>query len=253
MIASRQNERLKRARSLSRRRARRLTGLFLAEGEDLVATALARGIRPLDLFLRGPIPLPESLAALAAEATAVEPALVDELAIVQQGSSVVAVFRAAELPVAPPVVAGLTLVLAGIGDPGNLGTLVRSAAAFGAGEVLLGPGCADPLGPRAVRASMGGIFVVPVRLVDDLLVALGSARVLALDGGGRVSLLDADLSPPVALVVGAEREGVPRDLLERADSVVAIPLEAVVESLNAASAGTIALWESARRRLARPV
>jgi TrmH family RNA methyltransferase len=248
VIASRQNDRLKRARSLARRRTRQQTGLFLVEGEDLVSAALARGIRPVDLFLRGSAALPASLAELAGQEARVEAELLDELATIQQGSSVLASFRSADLPYAMEPGSGVTLALAGISDPGNVGTLVRSAAAFAVAEVLLGPGCADPLGPRAVRASMGGIFAVPVRSVDDLVEALAGARVLALDGAGPVGLLDADLSPPVAIVVGAERAGVPEAVLDRADAVVAVPQEAVVESLNAASAGTIALWEAARRR-----
>ena len=213
-----------------------------------MSAALAHGIRPVDLFVRGALPPPGSLLPLAADATAVRADLLDELAIARQGSSIIAVYRAADLPEERVDRSGPSLALAGIADPGNLGTLVRSAAAFGASEVLLGDGCADALGPRAVRASMGGIFGVPVHVVGDLESALADRRVVALDGAGPLTLLDADLSPPLTIVVGAERGGVPAGLLRRAEAVVRIPQDAAVESLNAASAGTIALWEAARRR-----
>jgi TrmH family RNA methyltransferase len=249
VIESRQNDRLKRARSLARRRARELSGLFLAEGEDLVAAALAHGQRPVDLFLRAGTALPPSLVALAESATPVRADLLDELASVRQGSDVIGVYRRTDLPADRPGATGPTLALAGLADPGNVGTLVRSAVAFGAREVVLGPGCADPLGPRAVRASMGGIFAVPLRPVDDLARALAGGRVVALDGSAPVSLLDVDLSPPLTIVVGAERAGVPPEVLAGAE-VAAIPQSRSVESLNAGSAGTIALWEASRRRQA---
>jgi TrmH family RNA methyltransferase len=126
-------------------------------------------------------------------------------------------------------------------DAGNVGTILRSALAFGAGCVALGPDCADPYGPRAVRASMGAIFAVPV------------ARTPAIDAlpGRRVALVaraGAPLAGPLAgeatLLVGGERAGLPEELVERCDRVAHIPIRS--ESLNAAMAATVALYEATR-------
>ncbi len=127
-----------------------------------------------------------------------------------------------------------------VADPGNVGTLLRTADAFGA-AVALSPECADPLGPRALRASAGAIFRVPLARWDDL-----PARRVALVAHGGTGLGEVDLSPPVALLLGAEREGLPRDLLETCDATATIPLPGDAESLNVAAAGVIALYELAR-------
>jgi TrmH family RNA methyltransferase len=136
----------------------------------------------------------------------------------------------------------LCLALWGVGDPGNVGTVLRSALAFGASSVALAPGTADPYGPKAVRASMGAIFSVPVARVR----APGElpGRVVGLVAREGVAL--RELAPgPVTLVVGAEREGLPPDVRQACDEVAHIPIES--ESLNAAMAATIALYEAAHR------
>jgi TrmH family RNA methyltransferase len=136
--------------------------------------------------------------------------------------------------------------LHGVGDPGNVGTVVRSAQAFGASCVALGPGCADPHSPKAVRASMGAIFFVSlarVRDVDELpreRVALLADAEQPLRGGG-----DEDPAP-LTLLVGAEREGLPADVVAACERSARIPI--VSESLNAAMAATVALYEVTRGR-----
>ena len=247
MISSRGNERLKRARALHDRRGRRRTGLFLAEGQDLVEAALAQGIEPVELFLRGETTLPGVLGSLEGRATAVEPGLLDELATINQGSDVIGVYRATDLR-STGAGAGPTLVLAGVSDPGNVGTLIRSAAAFDARQVILGPGSADPLGPRAVRASMGGVFAVSVLSVSELVQSLNGLRLVALAPTAELTIDSIDLLGDTAIVIGAERAGVPSDVLGRAGVIASIPQSAAVESLNAGMAGTIALWEAARQR-----
>ena len=137
----------------------------------------------------------------------------------------------------------------GIQDPGNLGAILRSAAAFGFEEVLLGPGCADPFDPKALRGSMGAAFLVSLRRCDDLTAALDGGRWIALDGGeGAMPLAETELIEPLRLLVGNEGHGWRGIELPPAIRRAAIPI-AGVESLNASVAVGIACFEVARRRL----
>ena len=134
----------------------------------------------------------------------------------------------------------------GIQDPGNLGAILRSAAAFGFQEVLLGPGCADPFHPRALRGSMGAAFLLPLRRVDQ--VKVDAHRTFALDGGpGATPLADADLRDPLRLWVGNEGHGWEGVSLPAEVQRLAIPIQGV-ESLNAAVAAGIACFDVARRQ-----
>jgi TrmH family RNA methyltransferase len=145
------------------------------------------------------------------------------------------------VPGSPATRVGLRLH--GVADPGNVGTLVRSADVLGPAHVVLGEGTADPLAPKAVRASMGALFRVP-------LVALAespAARRVALDARADAALWDVELGPPVAFELGGERTGLPDTIVHAADAVAAIPLAPGGESLNVAMAGAIALYELRRR------
>jgi TrmH family RNA methyltransferase len=135
----------------------------------------------------------------------------------------------------------VVLALWKVGDPGNVGTLLRTADAFGA-AVSLSPECADPLGPRALRASAGAIFRAPLVGWEDV-----PGRRIALVAHDGVPLDAVDLSPPVTLLLGAEREGLPPGLLESADATTTIATSGGAESLNVAAAGAIALYELSRR------
>lgn len=136
----------------------------------------------------------------------------------------------------------------GIQDPGNLGAILRSAAAFGFVEVLLGPGCADPFDPKALRGSMGAAFLVSLRRCEDLKAAMDDGRWIALDGGeGAAALAGADLSEPLRLLVGNEGHGWRGVELPPGVAKLAIPIHGV-ESLNASVAMGIACFEAARRR-----
>lgn len=226
MITSATNERLKEVRKLGSVSGRRRSGRFVAEGEDLLAAADAAGWTPLARFAAAGSGLPGD---------EVESELLASISTLGSGTRTLAVYEQRWAPQAqgPPCVA-----LHGVTDPGNVGTVLRSALAFGAQSVALGLGCADPYGPKAVRASMGAIFAVPVarfETVEELprpVVALAARR------GER-------LSPgPCTLLVGAEREGLPADLLAAADRAAHIPIAS--ESLNAAMAATVALYETTR-------
>jgi TrmH family RNA methyltransferase len=136
----------------------------------------------------------------------------------------------------------VTLALWRVADPGNVGTLLRSADAFGAG-VALSAGCADPTGPKALRGSMGAVFRVPATGFDE-----APGRRVALVAHGGEPLAEVDLSGEVVFVLGAEREGLPPEVLERCDVRASIPQAGGAESLNVAMAGTVALYERSRQR-----
>ena len=164
----------------------------------------------------------------------VEPALLAEVSALGHPPRVIGVFRRRDLAAS----ADVALALWRVSDPGNVGTLLRSADAFGA-AVMLSDGCADPFGPKALRAAMGSTFRVP--LVD---FALSNAVALVAEGGE--PLCDLELERYSTFVLGAEREGLPEEILERCEARATIPVQSV-ESLNVAMAGTIALYERSRR------
>jgi TrmH family RNA methyltransferase len=219
MITSRDNERLKLVRKLHDRRWRDKLGLFAVEGEDLVAA----DIEPVELLIAG---------------DNVEPSLLAEVSTLAHPPRLIAVYRRDDLPRGTRPV---TLALWQVGDPGNVGTLLRAADAFGAG-VALSEECADPTSPKAVRASMGAIFRVPLSGFDE-----PAGRRIALVPSGGIPLPELDFTGDVVLVLGAEREGLPADVLERCAERASIPQPGGGDSLNVAMAGTIALYEFSRR------
>jgi TrmH family RNA methyltransferase len=150
---------------------------------------------------------------------------------------VIGVYRTSDLPTGARDV---VLVLWRISDPGNVGTLLRTADAFGA-AVSLSAECADPLGPRALRASAGAIFRVPLIASEDL-----PTRCVALVAHGGEPLAEVSLEPPLAFLLGSEREGLPESLVTQCHKAT-IPTPGEAESLNVAAAGAIALYELSRR------
>ncbi len=221
MITSHHNPLLKDIRRLQARRER---GRFVAEGEDLVAAADAAGWVPVHLLRAG---------------VDVEADALAKVSVLGSGSRVLAVYEERWAAPAGP----LCVALWGVRDPGNVGTVLRAALAFGATSVVLGPGTADPYGPKAVRASMGAIFTVPVARAASVDELPGRTVALAARAGEvlRGPLTAAD---PVTLVVGAERDGLPADVLAGCDGAAHIPI--ANESLNAAMAATLALYELTR-------
>lgn len=245
-ITSPQNETLKEIRKLAGRKWRDKLRQFVAEGEDLLEAADAAGWEPLArLVAEG--------SGLAGEE--VKPHLLQQVSQLGSGTRAIGVYgqRWAPAPTGP-----LCLALWGVNDPGNVGTALRAALAFGAASVALGPGTADPYGPKAVRASMGALFAVPVARVRTVEELPGRTIALAAHGGEPLDEVVAghDASAggrdssagAVSLVVGAEREGLPGDVLAACDAVATIPVRA--ESLNAAMAATVALYECNRRMAA---
>jgi TrmH family RNA methyltransferase len=202
---------------LHERRWREKLGLFFVEGEDAVEAATAE---PVDVLVAG---------------EDVEPRLLAEVSTAGHPPRVVAVYRRADLPHASE--RPLTLALWRVADPGNVGTLIRTADAFGA-AVQLSDGCADPTGPKALRATAGSIWRVPI----GPFAPTGTRIALSAQAGE--PLAEVDLQRPVTFLLGAERDGLPSDV-ER-DVEATIPI-ASAESLNVAAAGAIALYEWQRQ------
>ena len=227
-ITSSHNDKLKEIRRLARRRTREEAGRFVAEGEDLVAAAASAGWAPLTLL---------AAAGSGLAGDEVESDLLAAVSGLGSGTRQLGVYAARWSQPAGPLCVGLWAV----GDPGNVGTIVRSALAFGAASVALGPCCADPFGPKAVRASMGAIFQVPVARVADVGELPGERVALA---GGAGEPLAGPAGGAVTILVGAEREGLPADVVAACDRVAHIRIAS--ESLNAAMAATVALYELTR-------
>jgi RNA methyltransferase, TrmH family len=231
-ITSHHNERLKDVRKLAQRRWREHSGRFVAEGEDLLAAADAAGWRALERYAA----VGSGLAGTEVEA--------DVLAHVSQLGSGTRTLAVYEQRWAPAPAGPLCVALHGIADPGNVGTVLRSALAFGAASVALGPDCADPYGPKAVRASMGAVFAVPIARMESVADLPGTT--VALDAHADAPLA-GPLPEPVTLLIGAERKGLPDAVLAAAGAVARIPIRS--ESLNAAMAATVALYEATRGRV----
>jgi TrmH family RNA methyltransferase len=150
------------------------------------------------------------------------------------------------------VIEPLIIVAAGLQDPGNLGTVIRSAEAFGATGLVAADGTVNPHNPKVVRASAGSIFRLPVTKAGGLEAVNAmrerGIRILATSSHKSIPLQEADLTGPLAILVGNEGAGVPRDLLKEADQVIRIPHSLIVESLNAGIAASVVLYECARQR-----
>jgi RNA methyltransferase, TrmH family len=152
----------------------------------------------------------------------------------------------------------LVLVMASVRDPGNAGTLVRSALAAGATGVVVARGAVDPLHPKTVRASAGAIFRIPILRDEELSLVLAELRrsgvvIVGADAGSETAPDDVDLSGSVALVLGNESWGLPEEVRSEVDATVGIPMPGPAESLNVAIAGSILLFEAVRqRRLSSP-
>ena len=219
MITSPHNDKLKEIRRLTRRREER----FVAEGEDLVAAADAAGWPAVYRLEAG---------------VDVAPELLDGVSSLGSGTRVVGVYerREARAPSGP-----LCVALWGVRDPGNVGTVLRAALAFGAASVALGPDCADPFSPKVVRASMGAIFAVPVARVADPAELPGERIGLVAHAGVPLA---GPLGAPATLIVGAERAGLPDEVAAACDRLAHIPI--ATESLNAAMAATVTLYEATR-------
>jgi TrmH family RNA methyltransferase len=223
MIESPQNEKLKLVRKLRERKHREREGLFATEGEDLLDAGLAAGAKPRFLL---------SAAGTGLGGEEVESELLASVSSLGSGTRAIAVWplRWAPAPLAPCV------YLHGVADPGNVGAILRSADALLGAPLVLGPGCADPFSPKAARASMGSIFARPPVRAGVEETPEPRAALLAHGGEGLRALRGV-----ATLCLGAEREGLPEEVVARCAVRATIPLrEGGAESLNVAAAAAIA-------------
>lgn len=186
-------------------------------------------------------------------AVAVEDRLFAKLSPVAGRNGVLAVIAIEEPPFDAVIAdAGFQLWLDAIQDPGNVGSLIRTAAASGATAVILGPGCADAWSPKCLRGGMGGHFAIPVASVPDLVTAADQwgGRLLVADARASGRVFDLDLRGDVAIVLGGEATGVQPTVTKRATGTFAIPMPGAVESLNVGAAGAVVCFERLRQALA---
>jgi TrmH family RNA methyltransferase len=222
MITSKDNEKLKLVRRLAERKHRQREGLFAVEGEDLLAAGRAAGLEP-ELVL--------GAAGAGLEGEEVEPGVLASASTLGSGTRAISVWRQRWAQPAGP----LCLYLHGVGDPGNVGAIIRTAHALVEATVVLGPGCADPFSPKATRATMGSIFAQPIARAEVGETPAPRAALVAHGG--------TDPAGEVATIcLGAEREGLPDEVLGECDARWTIPLRpGGAESLNVAAAAAIAL------------
>jgi TrmH family RNA methyltransferase len=253
LIESRQNPRVKELRAALSRTGRTPSGLIAIEGEHLVAEAMRSHLRFAAVFLRDgyqpPFALPDDAEHLLLPSDVFASAVATEqpqgiAALVHPPVfSVAAIFRAST---------PLVLVLAGLQDPGNVGTLLRSAEAFAASGVLLLPGTASPWNPKALRASAGSAFRVPAVNATETealdLLARHNVPAIATVARAGTPVGEAPLTNACALLIGNEGAGLSDSLLAAAAHRITIPMPGKVESLNAAIAGSLLLYEAARQR-----
>jgi RNA methyltransferase, TrmH family len=263
-LTSIRSPRVKSARQLAKRALRQRARSFLAEGPQAVGEALAAGGVVTQLFVTAAAQprrteLIELAAGQGADVHLVSGEVMTELAQTITPQGVLAVCRFVDVPLAAvPAGSRLVVVLANVRDPGNAGTVLRTADAAGAGGVIFAGSSVDPYNSKCVRASAGSLFHLPVVTgipVDDAVRVLRDRglQVLAADGGATTTLDDlqsaGQLGRPTAWLLGNEAWGLPGDVLDLADEAVAVPIYGRAESLNLAAAAAVCLYASARAQV----
>jgi RNA methyltransferase, TrmH family len=250
--------RLKAARRLAKRAFRDKERAFLAEGPQAVAEAHAYHATITDLFVTAQArsrhsDLVDAIASTQVPVHLVNEAIMGELAQTVTPQGLLAVCHFVDVPLAQAITARsrLITILANVRDPGNAGTVLRTADAAGADAVIFADASVDPYNGKCVRASAGSLFHLPVTVGANLKDVISTARdngltVLAADGNTGHSLEDTNLTRPTAWMFGNEAWGLPKELLEQADEAVAVPIYGKAESLNLATAAAVCLYASAR-------
>jgi TrmH family RNA methyltransferase len=255
MITSVANEKVKYVRSLYRRRGRYRERHFVIEGVRLVREAFRAGIVPALVFYGEGIDATPGGRELLMEtrmrglaALAVSEQVMKAMADTVSPQGVLAVVPFVELT--PPPSPSLTLVADRLRDPGNLGAILRSANAAGVEQVILAPKTVDPYNPKVVRGAMGAHFRLPIVALSwpQITETLTGVRILLADVRAEQTHYEVDWTQPSALIIGGEAYGASREARELAAATIAIPMHGGAESLNAAMAASVILFEAARQR-----
>ena len=257
MITSAANDKVKHARSLNLKKNRAAFRQFSVEGTRVIEEGERAGIIPALVFFDPAFVagdaraggLVKRLQARTREVHAVTRNLLHALAQTENPQGIVAVYSFSDLPLPPDP--SFVLILDAIRDPGNEGTILRTAWAAGVDAVLLAPGTADPYNPKIVRAAMGAHFFLPLASLSwkEIALTLGSiSRVYLADAHGDQIYTSADWTPPCALIVGGEAEGAGAQALRLTTTRLSIPMPGTAESLNVAVAAGILIFEAMRAR-----
>ncbi|HLJ35301.1 MAG TPA: RNA methyltransferase [Ktedonobacteraceae bacterium] len=272
LITSPGNPRISKLRNLHTRRARRESGIFLMEGPHLLDALLDAEVLPLEVYYQpdllqrttqGSNLLARLLETLEPEACIeVSERVIEALGEVQTSQGVVSVLpldafdperlRTQRMRVSRPVL----LILDAVSDPGNMGTILRTALAADVASVLLTSGCVDCYNPKVVRAAAGAHIALPIEsnlpwsAIEEKVTyhCRGNPRLLLADAGSPNFYYEQDLTQPFALIIGNEAKGPSREARQRATLTISIPLANHVESLNAAMATGIMLYEAVRQK-----
>jgi len=256
MITSAKNPKIKRIRSLqSSNRSRTEEGVFVIEGVRLVEEALNAGWAAQSVFYteeindRGKAAL-EKLVSQGAAVEQVTPRVMRAASDTQTPQAILVVLALRELP--PPPVLHFVLIPDAVRDPGNLGAVLRTAAAASVQTVFLPPNTVDPYSPKVLRAAMGAHFHIPIQIMgwDDIRGRIQKAglQVYLADAGGAVDYTQPDFRSPLALIIGGEAHGAGHQARSLSQTVVRIPMPGGSESLNAAVAAGVILFEIVRQR-----
>lgn len=251
-LSSLQNPRVKLARSLAQSKGRKQAGLFLVEGTKLLTEALAWGFAPVTTFATAAWWEAHGGAALPGERFEVPEVVLEAIATTETPDPVVALMPLPERQALSLPPEALVVIAHRLQDPGNLGTIIRAADAAGAHAVVVTDQTVDPFSPKVVRASMGGLFHLPVirSPLADWKAAYPTLPLYAMTLAGATSLYGFDLSGGAAFLIGNEGAGLSPEDEALAEHRVKIPIPGHAESLNAAMAATICLYEAVRQRLA---
>ena len=255
MISSESNSKVKQVRRLqSDRRFRARERLFVVEGTRWLAELTAPTAPPLEMLFATAEWLADPAHKALVAQLPLSPLLVtpEVMAVISDTDTPAGGLAVLAWPTRPwPTDPSFLLILDALRDPGNLGTIIRTAAAAGVDGLLLGPGCVDPFNPKVVRSSMGAILRLPLQRAsswEDIAAHTAELQLFLAAGEGQTSYTAVDWRQPSALIIGGEADGAGRSARKLAHTAVSIPMAQAVESLNAAVAASIILFEAVRQR-----
>ncbi len=257
LVTSRDNKQLKHcAKLVSSKKARREEGLFVAEGQRLCEDAIRSGLGPKQCFVvEDMVEKYAPILEASEQVFLINEDLAAKISDTQTPQGVFCIFEALDNGVTLDTMKWQrVLLLSSLQDPGNLGTIIRSAEAFGIDGLILSADCPDLTAPKVLRSTMGGVFRLPIKVVEDMegeiarLQAEGFAVYATALSEKSVDITTLDLCGKVAAVIGNEGNGLTQQVIDACTAPVIIPMAGKAESLNAAIAASIVIWEMCRNK-----